>query len=413
MERQSTVLIVANYFFGNSSASIAQRNDVAALIQSGYKAIVLGPRRLFGSPLLYECMTLQDVARAESFPDRDQPNVLFHLCSIIGYFSTIRIARQILKRRNPRAVIAMYHPAHIASFCGYLISAIFKLPLIIRCHDLIYPPCPGFIRRASSLIITTLFNSLSFRRARTITVVSSEQKTILKQFYKCKGKIVILPNTVDTHVFKPMRSKSNFLRELGLEGKRVVLLVEGSSHALEGQPITSILSAFREVAEKREDIRLVIIGRELHKSELRRLVLFFQLGDYVMVLEDVSHKDIVKVLSLGHIAFGPMNAPNGAIPLSSLEYMACGIPVIAARGCISKDLLEPRYNGLIVDPRETHSLISALETLLSNARLTHWMGENARCHVHLHFSISVAATILAREIDSLSRLETRFSKCLK
>ena len=68
-----------------------------------------------------------------------------------------------------------------------------------------------------------------------------------------------------------------------------------------------------------------------------------------------------------------------SFPLSLLEAMALGVPVVATDvGGIRDHLIEPGASGLLVPPKNSEVLHSAIVELVSNSRLRTNLGVNAR-----------------------------------
>jgi glycosyltransferase involved in cell wall biosynthesis len=94
------------------------------------------------------------------------------------------------------------------------------------------------------------------------------------------------------------------------------------------------------------------------------------------------------------------------MPLSVLEAMAAGLPVVACDvGDVSRAVLDGR-TGLLVPPKSVGRLADALETLLTDEELRRSMGAAGRAHVAANFSLHATAQALGAlysELDGSSR----------
>ena len=83
--------------------------------------------------------------------------------------------------------------------------------------------------------------------------------------------------------------------------------------------------------------------------------------------------------------------------------MACGLPVIACAGSGIEEIVQDGYNGLLVHPRDSMGLGSAIRQLLEDPIRLEKMGKSARSYV-VHEADS---------IDCLKRLEVFYESVLQ
>jgi glycosyltransferase involved in cell wall biosynthesis len=66
------------------------------------------------------------------------------------------------------------------------------------------------------------------------------------------------------------------------------------------------------------------------------------------------------------------------MPLTLLEAMAAGMPVVTTETSGMADVVEDGFNGLLVPPADTESLVEAIERLLRSADLRKRLGQQAQ-----------------------------------
>jgi glycosyltransferase involved in cell wall biosynthesis len=66
------------------------------------------------------------------------------------------------------------------------------------------------------------------------------------------------------------------------------------------------------------------------------------------------------------------------LPLSVIEAMACGLPVVATNIEGLRDVVRPGINGVLVDPDDTAILADVLMSLAADPNLRHVLGERGR-----------------------------------
>ena len=78
------------------------------------------------------------------------------------------------------------------------------------------------------------------------------------------------------------------------------------------------------------------------------------------------------------------------LPMSMLEAMAAGIPVVMTRVGAIPEVIEDGVNGLLYDAGDTDALSACLVTLLSDDEQARGIGDRGRETVAAEYSIAVA-----------------------
>jgi glycosyltransferase involved in cell wall biosynthesis len=92
-----------------------------------------------------------------------------------------------------------------------------------------------------------------------------------------------------------------------------------------------------------------------------------------------------------------------AMPLSLLEAMAAGLPVVAtAVGDVAR-VVEDEVSGMLVPPRDSTRLAAALVCLLLDPEMRERLGRSARARVEGHFSAERTVAALDLVYSSLCK----------
>jgi glycosyltransferase involved in cell wall biosynthesis len=83
----------------------------------------------------------------------------------------------------------------------------------------------------------------------------------------------------------------------------------------------------------------------------------------------------------------PSRAVVETLPLSVLEAMACGVPVVASRVGSVPDVIEDGHTGRLVEPGDPAALAQAIAATLDGGVTTRRLAEEARRRVESRYSI--------------------------
>jgi glycosyltransferase involved in cell wall biosynthesis len=189
-------------------------------------------------------------------------------------------------------------------------------------------------------------------------------------------KIAVIPNYVDTEVFKPG----------GAERETDLLLYVGR---IAGEKnLEALLEAIQPLS-----VRLILIGEGKLRPELQRR--FSDLDGRVTWEGNVPNSRLPEYLNRA-TAFVLPSLYEGH-PKALLEAMACAAAVIGADSSGIRELIRHGANGCLCRS-DAASLRSCIEELLSQPDLRSELGKNARQFVLDNYSLE---TIASNEMDLL------------
>jgi glycosyltransferase involved in cell wall biosynthesis len=195
-------------------------------------------------------------------------------------------------------------------------------------------------------------------RARRVVAVSRQLGDVVASFGVPRDRIDIVPNGVDAELFRP-RDRAIARAELGHAGDtRRWLIYVGRLEEEKG--VLDLLEAFSLLAERRSDVRLVVIGDGRVRAACARAA--GSLGDRVLLpgarpLEEVP---------LWMAASDALVLPSWAegTPNVVLEALACGRRVVATHVGGIPDLITSPELGELVPARQPRLLADALDRAL-------------------------------------------------
>jgi glycosyltransferase involved in cell wall biosynthesis len=257
-------------------------------------------------------------------------------------------------------------------FWGRLAAAFARVPVI--CSSLHSTGWPDGVGRLNRLLTPLTDRFIAVAKAHGSFLVQWERFP--------ESKVAVIHNGVDTDVFRPdVASRISVRKELGLP---VTANLVGIVAALRPEKNHEhFVQVAHQIALRNSAAYFLIIGDGPERVHLERQINQLSLQNRVFMLG--SRSDIARlVTSLDVFA---LTSFNEACPVSILEAMSCGIPVVATRvGSVSESVLDD-WNGFTVEPDDTDTMVRKISSLLDSSDLAITFGSNGRDHAISRFSI--------------------------
>lgn len=281
---------------------------------------------------------------------------------------------------------------------GYFIARIRKL-VALKSPDLIwvekeaFPWLPWPIERAvlpGNVPLISDYDDAVFHRydrhnsaaiklvlGRKIDGVMSGSKLVLagNQYLADRAKsagarrVEITPTVVDTENYSTNRLPSD-------DGcSRIGWIGSPSTWAEYCVPILPLLTS---VATEQGAMMRVIGGNQTARS--------FPNLEFLPWSEE-TEVEMIQGMDIGIMPMDDSPWARGKCGYKLIQYMACGLPVIASPVGMNSEIVEHGVNGFLADSEAEWR--NALETLLSNAELRKRMGAAGRAKVEREFSLQV------------------------
>lgn len=143
------------------------------------------------------------------------------------------------------------------------------------------------------------------------------------------------------------------------------------------------IQAFRELLQVVDDvnIRAVILGEGFQRKALMKMIEEYDLEPYVFLAGSVD--DVTQFLQRCDI--GVLCSDREGFSNAILEYMACGLPVVATQVGGNRELVDDT-NGISVPSGDHHALASALSRLCASAEMRQKLGGRSKEKVESQYS---------------------------
>jgi glycosyltransferase involved in cell wall biosynthesis len=248
------------------------------------------------------------------------------------------------------------------------------------------------------------------RHAHAFLTVSNETRRQMIEVEGLDPRIVrVLPNGIPP---LPPPSGHDLRSELGIAPDDPII---GTVSIFRRQKALDVLiRSVAMIARQFPNLKVLIVGGGPQEAELRRLV--DELGLQGVVMFTGLRTNVADFLAIFDVAV--LSSDYEGTPLSVIEYMAAGKPVVATRVGGVPDLVEHGVHGLLVRPRDHDGLAQAVVHLLRDPALRARMGEAGRMRQQREFSVDVTLSHLELLYEELfcasaaGRAERRLSASL-
>ncbi len=230
--------------------------------------------------------------------------------------------------------------------------------------------------------LTVFLDALAARATDRVVAVSEPlRKYLISRVGVPENKIMTINNGIDTERFRPSNDGVAVRRELGYSDNEVVIGIVARLAPVKNHRY--LIDAFRLVAQKAPQARLLIIGDGPLRTSLQDFTAAYDLDDRVTFLGD--RMDVPRLLT--GVDISVLSSQSEGISLTLLEAMSSGLPVVATAVGGNPDIIQDRKNGLLVDTDNVPAFADSLSTLVESSELRSKMGQRGREHVVANWSL--------------------------
>lgn len=172
----------------------------------------------------------------------------------------------------------------------------------------------------------------------------------MRQYLIANGisdKVEVVPNAVDVDKFKTQNDDQTALirNRLGLSNDDFVIGNVG--RMAQEKNIDFLLDMVDRIKDRLPNVRLLLVGGGPQLERLSAKAAFMGLGDRVIFTGPVQYEEVPAYISA--IDLFVMASVTEVQPLSLIESMASGTPVLGVRAFGSQDIISDGIDGFLVD----------------------------------------------------------------
>lgn len=192
------------------------------------------------------------------------------------------------------------------------------------------------------------------------------------------GRIELIRNGIDLTRFQPApRPPAEPFSILA-----VARLVEKKGLAL-------LIEACRDLRDRGLEFRCEIVGKGGQRAQLERLIRQWDLASHVSLAGPLPQQEIVERYHGAHVLVLPCivgaDGNRDGLPVSIVEALACGVPVVSTDVTGIPEAVRDGHNGFIVRSGDVGALATAIERLMLDRDLLAQFAAAARLSVEEEF----------------------------
>jgi glycosyltransferase involved in cell wall biosynthesis len=223
-------------------------------------------------------------------------------------------------------------------------------------------------------------------RADAVLAVSAALRDHVVSLGIDASRVHLFPNGIDPTLFFPAPPDPAVRQRFGL-GEGPLLGFVGGLRPWHGVRALPVLLA--RLSEEHRDARLVIVGDGPLRDELEQSLVSLGLMRQVIFTGALPHEDIAPLIRQFDVAlapYAPFDHDFYFSPLKLFEYMACGVPVVAASLGQIPEVIRDNETGLLYPPGDLDQLTAACHRLLADPALRLEIGILAAQEVHQNYT---------------------------
>ncbi len=279
------------------------------------------------------------------------PGAVYELMELTySAVSFAKLARSIVRDRPD----VIYERFNLYSIAGCLASKLFKIPLILEVN------APLLEERAkyNGIALQRLAKwtqSYTWRNADVVLPVTQVLADIVKSYGVEHSRIEVIHNGIDRNAFKPKRFTESNELTVGFVGfvrewHRLDYLVE-----LMAKPDFS-------------HIRLAIIGEGPAIPQIKRLAALLKVEQRINITGLIDRASMPEQLEKIDIAIQP-SVVAYASPLKLIEYLGCGLAIVAPAQPNIEELLTDGVNALLFKPDNPQACANSIAKIAADPEL--------------------------------------------
>ena len=232
--------------------------------------------------------------------------------------------------------------------------------------DLVYPPS-----RVKQKLVSSVLEPLTLRMASGVYCVchAGANRPVVRRH--ARRNFGVVHNAAQQAATLPPSSVLGVRQKFGIHPEDVMVVAVSRISREKG--LFTLCDAAMNLRERFHSLKFVVVGEGPHRAELQARATKQAPGQFAFAGKQL---DVAPLLQAADVFVHPSLHEN--CPVSVLEAMSCGRPVIASAVGGIPELIEHEESGLLVPPGSAGALADGLARLATDGGLRWKLGEAAR-----------------------------------
>lgn len=260
-------------------------------------------------------------------------------------------------------------------------------PGIVQAQGIIPPGVPAFLSKkllgrpyvvcgqGSDVYLRSRVNDLVskqvLKEARAVISLTNDMRNAAQSI--SQRDVSVIPNGVSLSSFDNL-SPQPLRKILNISDEERVILFVGTLRPVKG--VKYLIEAMSIINHVDDRVRLLLVGGGEERGNLEILAKRLAVADKVNFMGKVPHQKVPEFMSASDVFVLP--SLSEGFPLTILEAMASGLPVVASRVGGLPEIIQEGKNGFLTEPGNPKDIAEKVLGVLGNSQLRRRMSSHNR-----------------------------------
>ena len=207
-------------------------------------------------------------------------------------------------------------------------------------------------------------------------------KIFLQEKYRLSAsKFTVVYNGVDTDYFAKFSPACGVRRNFGIDKDSILVVMNANIRYVKGHDI--VVKSLQRIISRVPQLKVLFVGQDRLNGEIQALAREDEVEHHVIFTG--FRKDVHEILNEADIFL--MASRGEGMPVSILEAMSMGLPIVASRVGGIPEMVEDGFNGRLFAPGNVEELAEAIIAFSQNKTLRQVYGKRSRKIVEQKFPV--------------------------